>query len=41
MGGITPLEAARRSRVDDAEQDDKTRQTDRGFAAVVDWPEAL
>ena len=39
--GLTPLEAARRSRDEDAARDVADRQHDRQFAAVVAWLETL
>lgn len=39
--GLTPLEAARRSRDEDAERDAAAQQTDRHFDAVVDWLQSL
>jgi uncharacterized protein len=39
--GLTPLEAARRSRDEDADRDVTARQADRQFATVVAWLEAL
>jgi len=39
--GLTPLQAARRSRDEDAGREPSARQTDRQFAETVDWLETL
>lgn len=38
--GLTPLEAARRSRDEDAEREMSARQADRDFSKVVEWLES-